>query len=429
MVGKAQGFSARDGLRRLVERWQLVGWWQRRGILSRDGALALALAAVAFMPGLVDNGLRIGELPQRQLDVWGVLLGVGQSLPLVARRRWPVVCLALASGAFCADQLLAYPSSFASEGTLLALYAGGAYIERHRRVVAGVASAGYVALALALHQLGSLEQRMDYVAFWLVLAGCWAAGCWMRKRRSQEEERQLHSAQLAVSEERSRIARELHDVVTHHVTAIVVQADAAQFVLPTAPERVADSLTAMGSTGRRALADLRYLLDVLDGRPEEAADPQHGPLPGRLTDLVETTRSAGQPVELVERGEQRPIPDSMALAAYRLVQEALTNAVKYAPGRPTMVELAYDDKGIDIHVTNEGPGPDPVSVTMAVGTSAADTSAADARAVGASGIPSGGRGLAGLRKRIGAFGGDLSAGPRQDGGFQVSTRLPLASDR
>ncbi|MET7680274.1 histidine kinase [Streptomyces sp. NPDC005423] len=432
---------------------ELVARWRTRNVLVRDGALALAIAAVAFAPGLVENGVLLGELPERRLDGWGVLLGLAQCLPLVARRRRPVICLTLAGGAFAVDQALGYVPSFGSEGVLIALYSGGAYIERRREstaeravggrrwVVAGVAIACYAVLVVVLHRLGSPERAVEFVTFWLVLAGCWAAGCWTRAWRIREEQRRLHSAQLAVAEERARIARELHDVVTHHVTAMVVQSDAARFLLPGAPDRVDEGLDAIGRTGRRALVELRYLLDVLS-RPEDSTPDQPGPAdqvarpglphqrhdssatsasaptsasaaaraPGRMSDLVETARSAGQPVELVERGQPRQLHGSVALAAYRVVQEALTNAVKYAPGRRTVVRLAYDAEGIDIDVVNDGE---------------AVPSSRRREPV----VPAGRRGLTGLRERVGVFGGELSAGPRPDGGFRVRTRLPLGEPR
>ena len=394
----------------------VAGWWRSRGEAVRDGALALALAAAAFLPGLAANGMRLGELPERPLDVWGVLLGLAQCLPLVLRRRAPVLCLTLIAAAFAADQMLGYLSSFGSVGLLPALYSAGARTERRRRAVVFAATAAYAALAAVLHRLGSPERSVEFVTFWLVLAACWAAGGWMRTRRRHEEERRLHTAQLAVAEERARIARELHDVVTHHVTAMVVQSDAAQFLLPTAPDRAADGLTAIGSTGRRALVELRFLLDVLDtGKDTETTGDSAVRTPGRIGDLVEATRAAGRPVEFVERGDPRPLHGAVALAAYRVVQEALTNAVKYAPGRPVEVRLSHGPDEIEIDVTNE----DAALVPAGAGSGQA-----------ASVLPrSGGRGLAGLGERVAALGGDLTAGPTGDGGFRVRTRLPLRDAR
>jgi signal transduction histidine kinase len=412
----------------------VAGWWQGRGVTVRDGTLALVLAVAAFLPGLAANGMRLGELPERHLDGWGVLLGLAQCLPLVLRRRAPVLCLALVAAAFSADQMLGYLSSFGSVGLLPALYSAGAWAGHRRRTVAAAATVAYAALAVALHRLGSPERAVEFVTFWMVLAICWGAGSWMRVLRRHEEERRLHTARLAVAEERARIARELHDVVTHHVTAMVVQSDAAGFLLPTAPDRVADGLAAIGSTGRRALVELRFLLDVLDtGRDTgDGGDAMAGRTPGRVSDLVAATRAAGQPVELVERGDPRPLRGAVALVAYRVVQEALTNAVKHAPGRRTVVRIGHHPEGIEIDVTNEGPATREVTGQGTHEDTCEDTAEGLAAAVAPAPavLPrSGGRGLAGLRDRIAVLDGELTAGPRDDGGFRVRTRLPLGDPR
>ncbi len=159
----------------------------------------------------------------------------------------------------------------------------------------------------------------------------WLAGAGMRRWRADEAERRRLSAQVAVTAERARIARELHDVVTHHVTAMVVQADAAQYLLESAPDRAGESLTAISGTGRRALTELRSLLGVLEATGD-AAD--RTPTLGKVSDLVEQARLSGQPIEWTEHG--RPIEQSVdvELAVYRVVQESLTNALKHATGHP-----------------------------------------------------------------------------------------------
>jgi signal transduction histidine kinase len=368
-----------------------------RRALVQDAVFAAVLAALAFAPGLVDNGVDLAELPHRPLDAVGVVLGLGQCLPLVVRRRAPLVCLTLVAAVFAADQLLAYPPSFGSVGLVGALYAAGAYRDR-RPVAIVVGVVAYLGLCLGLHALGSPELPVQYLTFFLVLAGCWAAGQWMRTWRESVETQRAHSAQLAVAEERARIARELHDVVTHHVTAMVVQSDAAQFVLTSAPDRAADGLTAISDTCRRALAELRSLLDVLDGARPTGAAPAVTP----LAELIAQVRSTGQPIRFVQHGTQRAdTPDGVTLAAYRVVQEALTNAVKHAPGRDTLVQVDYAEDDITVRVANEQlPGGPP-------------------------GTSGGGRGIAGLRTRVDAVGGELSAGPGADGGFVVLARLPL----
>ncbi len=289
----------------------------------------------------------------------------------------------------------------------MALYSAGAHQVRFRRGLAVLATAGYAVLAVVLDRLGSPQSLPDYLAFGLVLAAVRQVGSTVRTRRAEEAERRRLTAEAATAAERARIARELHDVVTHHVTAMVVQSDAAQFLLTSAPDRAADSLTAVSDTGRRALTELRHLLGVLEATGEAAsADLERAdraPARGRLEDLVEQARRSGQPVEFDETGERRPGGVDVELAAYRVVQEALTNAMKYAAGQATRVSLRHGDEHLGIEVTTDGPVSAPVQ-----------------REPG----PAGGRGLAGLRARVRMLGGELNAGPRPEGGFEVRATIP-----
>jgi signal transduction histidine kinase len=362
-----------------------------RGAMVRDGLLGAALAGLAFLPPLAGNGTRLGELPHRPADALAVLAVLAQTLPLVGRRRWPAACLAVVAGGFAVQELRGY-ATFASVGVLVALYSAGAHQRGHRRAVGAGAVLAYAGLAVAVHAAGSGARVVDFVVFGLCLAALWLAGAWMRGWRAAAAERQ----RVAAVQERARIARELHDVITHHVTAMVVQADAAPY-LAADPERLGESLTAISDTGRRALGELRDLLGVLD--PDRVAPEGDRPTLGSLGELVARTRAAGQPVELVEQGRPRGLGSGRELAAYRVVQEALTNAMKYAAGRPTVVRLEHRDDGVHIDVTTAG------------GDAAA--------AVGGSG-----RGLAGLRNRVEVFGGELSAGPAPGGGFTVAARIP-----
>ncbi|MGH6656800.1 MAG: sensor histidine kinase, partial [Actinocrinis sp.] len=235
-----------------------------RGALLWDLALAASLAAASFAPQLADNGVQFGELTPRPGGVWAVVLTLGQCVPLSVRRRRPAACLAVVAGCFAAYQALGYHSNFASVGLPVALYSAGAHLDRSRRALGAVATTGYLALAVILHDLRSPERPIDYFTFYIALLACWGAGTWVRGRQAAEVERRRVDARLAIAQERARIARELHDVVTHHVTAMVVQADAAQYLVGGAPQRAADNLTAISGTGRQALAELRHLLGVLD---------------------------------------------------------------------------------------------------------------------------------------------------------------------
>ncbi len=229
----------------------------------------------------------------------------------------------------------------------------------------------------------------------LLLVACWGGGALVRAWRAGDAARQRRAGELAAARERTRIAGELHDVLTHHVTAMVMQADAAQIVVAQDAQRAAAGLAAIGDTGRHALSELRQLLDVLHSNVLSA--------PGEVRDLVELARRAGQPVELTVDGGPHPAPGAVELAAYRVVQEGLTNALKHAPGRRTVVNVRYGSTDIDVRVVTHGPP------AVEAGGSA----------------QAAGHGLAGLRERVGTAGGELSAMYRPGGGFVLRARLPI----
>jgi signal transduction histidine kinase len=383
----------------------LSRWWESRPTVTRDREFALVFTVLSFAAPLSRIGAQFGALPTHSASVASVLLTLGQTLPLAVRTRWPAACLAVAGTSFAVHQSLGYPPTFGSLGLYIALYSVGAHQERLRRVVPLAATGGYVVLCVVLHALGSPNGLTDYLVYYLALTAMWALGVLVRGRRANEAERRRLSAQAAIAAERSRMARELHDVVTHHVTAMVVQAGAAQYVTES-PDRVNEALVAINGTGRRALAELRFLLGVLEATGDSAP---RTPMPGRVPDLVEQTRAGGQPIELVEDGEQPDMAIDAHLTAYRVVQESLTNAVKYAAGQRTLVRLAHTPGWTDVEVTTAG---------TANGTS-------ESAALRNSGPRvSGGRGLAGLRDRVELLGGEFAAGPRSGGGFRVHARIP-----
>ncbi|AXK36062.1 two-component sensor histidine kinase [Streptomyces armeniacus] len=396
--------------------------WRARGVLVHDAVFTAVLAPVVFAPGTAHIGAEFGDLPQRPLDAVGVLVMVALWVPLAVRRRWPGVCLAVVGSAYAAHELLGCPETFATVGLYVALYSAGSRIAGRPLVVAAASATGaYVLFAVGLHAKGSPQRLSDFVTIYVVLALCWGAGAWVRVRQAREAVRRRLGAAAAREQERARIARELHDVVTHHVTAMVVQADAAHVVLAEAPDRAAEGLTTIGDSGRRALDDLQHLLGVLDASGDGSGDAS---VPARLTDLVEETRAAGQPVELTEltelteRGERRPASGGVELAAYRVVQESLTNALKYAPGRKTAVRVRYGLEETDIEVTTDGP-----DAAVADGPEGQPGGPG-----GPAGPRGGGRGLDGLRERVSVLGGELLAGARPDGGFVVHARVPSGSD-
>jgi signal transduction histidine kinase len=252
----------------------------------------------------------------------------------------------------------------------------------------------------------------------LVPACAWVLGDSMAHRRAYlaaleeravraEAERDAH-AQVAAAAERARIARELHDVIAHNVSVMVAQADGGRYAFDAEPERSRQALAEIGSTGRQALSEMSQLLGVLR-TGEEAAALAPAPGAAEITRLVAQAREADTDVGYAVEGAARPAPPGMSLALYRIVQEALTNVRKHAgPGAAATVTLRYDPAEVLVRVTDDGTG-------------------TSARSAGPSG-----QGLAGMRDRVGLYGGTLTAGPQADGGgfeahsgFEVTARLPL----
>ncbi|MFD0684512.1 sensor histidine kinase [Actinomadura fibrosa] len=376
--------------------------WRRLDVTVRDLPLALLLITVSFLPVFRGHETQVGELPARPFDALAIAALALLCLPLAVRRRWPGICLALVALGFVIAQLRGY-HIVAGNALAIALVSAGAHLERHRRATMVVLSAAYVPLAVALDRLGGAERPDGYAAFYVGLAVAWGIGAWLRSVRVAEAERRLRVAEATRAAERTRIARELHDVVTHHVTAMVVQAEAARY-LTAVPDRLDETLSNVTDTGRRAIADLRHLLDLLNpDHGTASADGLRTPSAGDLRTLVERTRQAGQPVEFTEEGEPAESAGSAESVAYRVVQEALTNALKYAHGNRTVTRVRYGEKEITVEVGTDGP---------------------ENRA----GSPGGsGRGLAGLRERVDALGGEFSAGRRAGGGFVVRARIPAGS--
>ncbi|MFE3552506.1 sensor histidine kinase [Streptomyces kronopolitis] len=250
----------------------------------------------------------------------------------------------------------------------------------------------------------------------------WVLGDSMRTRRAYwaqleeratrlEKEREAQS-RIAVAAERARIARELHDVVAHNVSVMVVQADGAAYVLDTAPEQSRQALETISGTGRQALAEMRRLLGILR-TGEQAESGEYVPQPGveQLSDLVDQVRGAGLPVDFRTEGESRDLPSSVELTVYRIVQEALTNTRKHGgPDVRATVRVSYRGDDLELLVEDDGRG-------------AQQEYYEDG---GADGL---GHGLIGMRERVGMVGGSLTAGPRPGGGFRIGAVLPLKPAR
>ncbi|MER5784103.1 histidine kinase [Streptomyces mobaraensis] len=274
---------------------------------------------------------------------------------------------------------------------------------------------------------------------WLVVAlaaACAAAG-WLgaalvrarRRHRSAIEERgwllereRESAARTAVDAERARIAADLHDIVSHNVSLMVVQAGAAREVLATMPDEAAAAMSAVESAGRNAMTELRHLLGLLapaqngDDEPY-SADLSPQPSLSRLSPLIDRFAFAGLPVEVRISGEPRPLPGGIDVTAYRIVQEALTNALKHGNMAKAEVTVRYADHSLRVEILNSGP-----SVLTAGGSAPPGGPAAVRAPVPADGA---GRGLLGLRERVAVYGGDLDARRRLGGGYRVRARIPL----
>ncbi|MFI7305874.1 sensor histidine kinase [Micromonospora aurantiaca] len=382
----------------MIARPMLPDSWRRRPVTVRDLPLALVIALASVTPPLRGIGTQLGDLPARPHDALTVVVIALECLPLALRRSRPALSLALVSLGFAIDQLRAY-HTFAGAALAIALLSAGAHLDRGRHTTVLVGSLAYVGLAVMLDRQGSTEGVVGFTTFYLLLALGWGAGAWLRQDRLAEAERRRRVADTARAAERARIAGELHDVVTHHVTAMVVQAEAARY-LTAAPDRLDTTLTAITDTGRRAIGDLRLLLDVLN--PDHGTEPR-APSIGELHTLVEQTRQAGQPVKFTQQGTPAEVTGGAETAAYRVVQEALTNALKHAQGRPTAVHVHHGDREITVEISTDGPGP---------------------RSAGPGGS---GRGLAGLRERVSMLGGEFDAGRGTGDGFVVRARIPTGS--
>lgn len=382
-----------------------------RGELVFDTLVALGLTAVSIVALL-------GQAPDAgNLDPLSSALLMLETLPLIARRRWPVAVFLVVTGATILHASLAQGDSVnESLGALVALFTVTERVERRVSVPFAVLLGAAFAVLITIKS-GQPFGLQGFLQTMLSVAVAWALGDWARTRgmyaaaiedrsRLLELERE-ERARRAVQAERERIARELHDVVTHHVSVIVIQAGAGLTALERRPEQARAALSAIDRTGRQALTEMRRMLGILgdaDAGPETARDP----MPGldRLGELLEQVRAAGLPVELAIVGERRPLDPGVDLSAYRIVQEALTNVLKHAAGARARVELAYGPSDLDIRVTDEG--------------------GAGTRGIGGSGDA--GHGLIGMRERAVLFGGTFEAGSTSTG-FGIHARMPAEPDR
>ncbi|MEU8645883.1 sensor histidine kinase [Streptomyces sp. NPDC048674] len=371
--------------------------------LAVDTLTALAMVCVAVL---------LGQESAAQgwpgLDRTAYVLVVLAHLPVALRGRAPLVVLAAVETASVVYISAGYWPVVSTFGPMLALYTVASVRQaRTTAVCAGV----FVAVWVYAGIVSDSDAMASVVAQALVFSAVlWRFG--YLARRAAELARELRAEQAErsrreVAEERGRMARELHDVVAHHMSVVSVQAGLARFVFDSDPATARAALGTIGDASGEALEELRRMLQVL--REEDLRDPDRGPeapMPGlaRLGDLVERVRAGGVPVELRVEGAPRPLAPGVELCAYRVVQESLTNILKHAHRAAAVVELRYGEHEMTVVITDDGEGAIP-----------------DRLPVG------GGHGLIGMRERAKLYGGTISIGPRSEGGFAVRLTLPTTA--
>jgi signal transduction histidine kinase len=409
----------------------------KQPVSRRDVVMDVTLAATATVAVLATMAQPSGLLLPVQAGAGGgtyltPAAGIGPAAmalaalttaPLALRRIRPLTAfwltvLAAASSPHYAANVVTLAA------VVLAAYSALAYSRFSRAAIVSMPASGWLdAIYLHNHSVSSLPHMgTALLVLLLVVMAALTVSQW-RRRAAESRERLLQvqaeqeaATNAAVEQERARIAAELHDVVTHNVSVMIVQAGAARQVLGESPDQARAALLAVESSGRAAMAELRHLLGLLsphDPAGETAArqpgaDPELRPQPGlaRLVALVDRVRAAGLPVELDVSGLPPALPPGLEVAAYRIVQEALTNVIKHAGKPRTSVRAGCQAGQLVIEVADAGR-------TMAV-----------IGPVGAS-LPGSGRGLVGMRERAALYGGELQAGPRPGGGWLVTARIPV----
>ncbi|HEY3868859.1 MAG TPA: histidine kinase [Actinocrinis sp.] len=384
---------------------RVYAWLQRHPFLV-DGVMA---AALVFF-GLASTA----TARNAAASFFGTFIG----LPIVLRRRRPVTTFYMVAAIALLQLAFSSTPSAADFAGPVALYAVAAYADRHASLPAlGLSLVGVVFILVRWVGATGHEQSFDWSQWLFVYAVlctpltiAWVLGDSMRYRRAyyldlEDKTRRLErerdqQAQIGAARERARIARELHDVVAHNVSVMVVQAEGASYAFDSAPESARQALGTIAETGRTALAEMRRLLGVLRAQASEA---DRAPQPGvdQLEDLLEQVRATGVPVDFTVEGVPVPLPQGMELAAYRIVQESLTNTRKHGgPRVRAQVALQYREEGLRMVVSDDGKG-----------AAAPDDGL--------------GSGLSGMRERVAMYGGMFRAGPRPGaGGFEVEVELP-----
>jgi signal transduction histidine kinase len=363
---------------------------------------------------LIEIELQVWLSPYVHHRVPAAIGGLGLSVAVAVRRRWPFGAVLLGVGAVAAQDVFGGHVTEHAIGAIpsgiLVFYGAGAFLPARRARSA-------LGIGVAVLLIDVLLTRPSFAEFFFTgIMLCllpWTVGRILRERGARERAQRESSerldaereqrARMAAVSERTRIARELHDVIAHSVSVMVIQAGGARTVMNSEPGRADSSLRSVERAGREALAEMRRLLGALDsGEDPRALAPQPGL--ADIEDLVSRTRTAGLETELRVQGEPATVSPALDLCAYRIVQEALTNAIKHAGAAHVTVGLRWTYDALELDVCDDGRGPTAVNGS------------------------SQGHGIAGMRERTGLHGGVIQTGAGSNGGFTVQARLPLTAE-
>lgn len=347
-----------------------------------------------------------------QEDGLGAFLALLQVVPMILFRRAPLAGLSIIFAAFVGHATFNYDTPWVVQfSTLIGLYVVTSTTDDRQSIIAGILTFAAIVIVFGVIQ----DKTDNAIALELLFAAVWIAGNIVRSRRVRLEIAELTVSELsdeqeqvaleAVRGERSRIARELHDVLGHTLNLVVIQAGAAQRVYESSPDKALEAVKSIETTSRQALSDVDRMLGILRD-PDEEANPKPSlearPSISRLHTLIDEMNATGQPIEFVVSGNVTALVPSTDLTAYRVVQEALTNVMTHAAGSKAQVKVSYGDAQLEVIVTNDASGTD----TLA-------------------GRKSGGRGIVGMRERTTLFGGNFEAGGTDEGGWSVRATFPI----
>ena len=385
-----------------------LGWVRAWPPLAQDVALVVGLLVAQFIALEATVEVIPVDVEARPVDLFAYLIVAGGTLPLLVRRRLPEVAFVLASAGMVAFTALDYEAPFTGYAVLAAVYSLVVYRGMRQGLVGGVLAIAAAWLSYSISSLPTSPagRALDVI----IVATAVALGDGTRNRLAAQAaneaalalaaEDHARQAEQAVAEERTRIARELHDLVAHSMSVIAVQAGMGHHVIDREPDKAKEALATIERTSRQSLTEMRRMLGILRTRTDSHSELTPQPGLDRLESLVEEVRESGVPVELVVEGAPVEVDSGVDLSAFRIVQEALTNVMKHAGPASAWVRVRYGPDAVELVVEDDGRG--------------------------LSTMPDGhvGLGLVGMRERAGVVGGEVHCGPRQGGGFKVAATLP-----